>query len=206
MSRSESLVEEALARVRDTRRVAEGCAEELQRQQEELRGVDRLLDRNDDLLNRSLQLLRGMTWTGRILNLVEQATSMRRGQTSSPPTRDRETLTSPPVACGLPTSPMDESTRQLSQSVRELRVMGDLLAWKIRANNSLLDSVMMKQDVTLEKTYELTHQTSRVHDKTCPAETNFILRAVGDADFYGILIESILDDIEAYQTPSPGVS
>ena len=187
-----ALVEESRRRVEESRQLAAASLEDLQLQHEALQGVDRVLDQSEDLLHRSLRLLRGMSWTGRLVNLIEQATSTsgaRRDLDEQKPFR--ETILPPtPSQPGAimeasDRDPADESTRALSRSVKELRAAGELIASRVRANNALLDRVAMKQDVALEKTYELTRQTSRVHSQGGVSEPGFILHALGDFDFYG---------------------
>ena len=186
-----SLVEESRRRVEETKQLAAASLEDLQRQHEALQGVDRVLDQSDDLLNRSMQLLRGMTWTGRLVNLIEQATSMR---TKTDPAEHRYGKVIRPHATveastpAVAISPDDEATRELCRSVRELRAAGDLIASRVKANNDLLDKVAAKQDVALEKTYELTHQTSQVRRQGSVETPGFILHAIVDFDFYGKIL------------------
>lgn len=162
--------------------------EQLGRQQEALQGADRLLDQSSDLLHRSLRLLRGFSWAGRLVNLIEQATSPARVKGDSAEERDREMS---PVSSAVHTSslpsadPVDESMRELTRSVRELRAAGELIAGRVRASNALLARVAAKQDLALEKTYELTRQTSQLHRLGSDPAQTFTLHAIGDFDFYG---------------------
>lgn len=178
--------------------IATASLEALNLQHETMHRVDTTLDANDTMLDRSLRLLRGMTFGGAVMNLLMPGPANK--ETSPAPThlkkdtshsQSNSSTTAPQAATESPLYHDDEETAQLYRSVRNLRACGDAIAEKINKNNALLDQVCIKQDMALEKTYELTTQASLLHGgaarQTQP--TQLIVNTLGDFEFYGTVLK-----------------
>jgi Snare region anchored in the vesicle membrane C-terminus len=205
-------IKSALILSEDTINIADASLLSLEKQRETIEGINHTLDANDSMLDKSLKLLRGMTWTGAILNWVEDTTKStsqinkatnhkhlqvinHSNESLEPLYLELDPLHEEEVDKILTTStsnlPLnscsdytDNNAEQLYESVKELRLYADNLSTSIKHTTKLLDQVAIKQDITLERTYELSNKTTQMH-KAIITTPMLILNNIGLYEFTG---------------------
>lgn len=199
-----TIAEESLA-------IAEASIDGVLAQQDTMRGVHRTMDESDRLLDRSFRLLRGMTWTGALWNWIESSAlptekakitqintttlmnaTNQKGTTNNYTNEISDSNDLDLMITNLPlTKPnkekevIDENTQQLYASIHELKHQGEVLACAIHDNMRLIDKVASRQNVALEKTYELTLRTSQAQSRDVQLP-QLVLNTVGYFEFTGI--------------------
>jgi hypothetical protein len=185
---AQALLLESQRRVEETKEIALASIDALDIQHEKLSEVSDTLRHNDSMLDKSQRLLRGMTWTGRLFNFVEGISTKQqiRSHDDDETERIREFKSSDISLPELSYEERKDATKQLCHSVKELRLSGDIIGEKIKSNNSLLDRIVLQQDLALEKTFELTSRTEDALFKQ-NRSTAFVVNVIGDYEFKGEL-------------------
>jgi hypothetical protein len=132
--------------------------------------------------------LRGMTWRGAMLNVLEALTARKSQVSESKPELRKEhdiveVVRYQPAPLFVDDPRNSEPTLVLCRSVRELRECGGEISNKIKANNQVLERISLKQDITLEKTFELTAQTTAAVKAPSSKMTQLFIQVLGDYCF-----------------------